>query len=503
MNYNEKDIRALENNFELLRKIVRHTQVDLFTKNLSTIEQLIKTDISEKLKHNAPPDFHVTYTNFVAAFDAFKNFFIYDKLIGKKVIALGGGFSSGKSSFLNAYMKQNILPSDINPSTSVPTYIIQGDHHQVDAINIFNAKLSLELPDIRRIAHGFDKRNSINQEEDIVTLGHILKSVFFSTSFMTYENIAFLDTPGYSKPDKSDSAELTDEIIARQQLNSSQYILWFIQADAGTITEEDVKFIKTLRADIPKLFILSKSDKKTESELLAIKEKIKEVLLIKGISFVDILSFSNKSLDNYDGVEILQYFQDWNNTNANYQYATNFKRLFLSCKLFYEEKVEQLNYKLHHINKVRLLSEDTEIINCFDSLLHDITIELENYRKASKDVKELQHLFFTELKLISDAVGVSMPEPSEIDLLEEQLDDPHALFMQFTKAKNITIDPKLTSIISHTMKDISPAMNASITEKLAVESLVKIILNNRPTDKIRLNQDTMINQSLLPILKIN
>ena len=64
-------------------------------------------------------------------------------------------------------------------------------------------------------------------------------------------------------------------------MNSSNYILWFVQADAGTITEEDIKFIKTLRQDIPMLIVVNKADKKNLSDLKDIITKIKSTLDIK------------------------------------------------------------------------------------------------------------------------------------------------------------------------------------------------------------------------------
>ena len=129
---------------------------------------------------------------------------------------------------------------------------------------------------------------------DAVTLGHVLENIFFSTPLHKYDNIAFLDTPGYSKPDSEKYSAKTDEQIARGQLNSSNYILWFVQADAGTITEEDIKFIKTLREDIPKLIIVNKADKKNLKDLQSIMEKIKATLDLRGIRYVDVFAFTSK-----------------------------------------------------------------------------------------------------------------------------------------------------------------------------------------------------------------
>ena len=201
------------------------------------------------------------------------------ELIGKNVVALGGGFSSGKSSFLNAMMGgRKILPEDLDPSTAVPTYIVRGKEHEAHGLNVFDAQITLNLrrADLRKIAHGFGEVTDDDDRKitDSITLGHVLKSVFFSTPLHSYEHLAFLDTPGYSKPDAAEYSVKTDEQIARGQLNTSNFILWFVPLEKnGTISQTDIDFIRTLREDIPKMVILSQSDKKDISNLRKIIER--------------------------------------------------------------------------------------------------------------------------------------------------------------------------------------------------------------------------------------
>ena len=249
MTYDEEVYEQLLGNFNLLRNIIRQNSVGSQMKvDLTKIEDIIDNKIPDTLKKNAPEDFYELYTDFRSEYEKFRDFILYDKLIGKNIVALGGGFSSGKSSFLNALMGKRVLPADIDPSTSVPTYIVSGDEHEVMGINVFDAKVQMQPRDIRKISHGFGEVENDDDEKitDAVTLGHVLDNIFFSTPLHKYGSIAFLDTPGYSKPDSEEYSLKTDEQIARGQLNSSNYILWFVQSDAGTITEEDIKFIKKL-----------------------------------------------------------------------------------------------------------------------------------------------------------------------------------------------------------------------------------------------------------------
>lgn len=491
MVYDTQNLDKLSSNFELLRNIIRHSKHTEFKVDLSTIEKIIHHEIPETLQKNAPANFHVLFTEFKAEYERFKDFILFDKLIGKNIISLGGGFSSGKSSFLNALMKKNILPSDIDPSTSVPTFIVSGQTHQVQGINVFDTKIDMELSSIRRISHGFGKLETEDSEiaTDVVTLGHILNSIFFSTPLHQYSNIAFLDTPGYSKPDDKNHTVKTDEQIARNQLNSSNFILWFVQADAGTITEEDIVFIRTLREDIPKLIILNKADKKPEKDLSNIISKIKQVLDLKGVRYLDVLAFSNKVPDLYDSEAIRKQLDNWNKQVYESNFARNFKTIFMSCKQFYEEEMDQESKRLNHLNKARTLTDDRTITECLDSLATEIARNISELKKISNSLKQLQNDFFTEIKMISDIVGIAMPEPSEIDLIQDKVLDPLKLLKDFKQKKGIKSNNETLQLLQETFADINPVINKQAGGSQYVNELVDIIRTNCVIDsnKIRIN----------------
>ena len=156
MSYDEEVYEKLIKNFELLCVIIKqNTSGNQLKVDLSKIEKLINEKIPDTLKKNAPEDFYELYVDFKSEYEKFRDFILYDKLIGKNVIALGGGFSSGKSSFLNALMGKTVLPANIDPSTSVPTYIVKGEKHEVMGINVFDTKVQMQPRDIKKIAHGF------------------------------------------------------------------------------------------------------------------------------------------------------------------------------------------------------------------------------------------------------------------------------------------------------------------------------------------------------------
>lgn len=504
MSYDEEVYEKLLGNFNLLCNIIRqNSDGNQLKVDLSKIEEIINKKIPDTLKKNAPDDFYELYMNFKSEYEKFKDFILYDKLIGKNTVALGGGFSSGKSSFLNALMGKRVLPADIDPSTSVPTYIISGEKHEVLGVNVFDAKVGMEPRDIRKIAHGFGEIEDDDDEKvtDSVTLGHVLKNIFFSTPLHKYDSLVFLDTPGYSKPDSEKYSAKTDEQIARGQLNSSNYILWFVQADAGTITEEDIKFIKTLREDIPKLIIVNKADKKNLEDLKDIITKIKANLDIKGVRYVDVFAFTSK-LEQAEDEELVEFIENdienikkqleqWNNQIYESNFARNFKVLFVRCKDFYENEINEESRKLTRLNTsiTKLSIEDIsfEILEPLKLMVKDAQNNVNKLKEVSKKLKELQDEFFTEIKFISDVVGIGMPEPSEIDLIQDKVLNPLEIIEQYKKQNGIKTDNSIVELFESVFEDVNPVINKAVGGSQYRDELVNVIVENCTVDKERIH----------------
>ncbi len=479
-------------NFSLLCGIIRQPGKGPDLKvDLSKIEEIINRKIPDALGKNAPEDFYTLYVDFKSEYEKFRDFILYDKLIGKNIIALGGGFSSGKSSFLNTFMGRQILPEDIDPSTSVPTYIVSGEKHEVMGINVFDAQVRMQPRDIKKIAHGFGEVENEDGEKvtDAVTLGHILESIFFSTPLHKYKNVAFLDTPGYSKPDSEKYSAKTDEQIARGQLNSSNCILWFVQADAGTITEEDIRFIKTLREDIPKLIIVNKADKKNPGDLKAIIAKIRATLDVKGIRYTDVCAFTCRMEQiGDDGLRVFleqeadkikRQIDSWDSLVYESNFARNFKALFVRCREFYEDEIDEESRKLTRLNTsiTKLAAEDidAEVLEPLQLMVKEAQRNVNELKAVRRKLKELQDEFFTEIKFISDIVGIAMPESSEIDLLQDKVNDPFQLIEDYKKEKGIRTDRSVADMLQDMFAGIEPVLNRSAGGSEYSKELLEVI----------------------------
>lgn len=449
--------------FELLTNIIQYSETADLKVDLHKVEDIIFHGIPNALEKNAPANFPELYFDFKHEYENFKNFILYDRLIGKNIVALGGGFSSGKSSFLNSVMDESILPEDINPSTSVPTYIVNGDDKTAFGINSFNSKVKLGIDDIQYLSHGFGKNESGKE----ITLGHLLMSLFVSVPSQRYNNLVMLDTPGYSKADSAGYSAKTDEKIARTQLNSANYILWFISADNGTITDSDITFLKSLNQTIPVLIIVNKADKIMPDEVDDVIEKVKSVLMLKGIRYIDVLSYSSDEPEDYDKDKILEYLLKWNNEKIQSTFARNFKVIFAKCREYYDELLDEqqkLHSRLSHIIADTSLEND-DARDYLNYMNNQTKKNISEIKALKEELKTLQTEFFTEIKKISDEVNIDMPEPSDIDLIQDKITDPKMVLDEYCEKHNLNTPENrnlrdiFTVVISDALNDCTPVLN--------------------------------------------
>ncbi len=482
------EFEKLRRDFLLLKRIVSPTNSVSGKVDISGVEKLI-SELSEALKDNAPSNFPDLLFEFRKEFERFKEFILYDKLIGKNVVALGGGFSSGKSSFMNSLLGERILPAGINPSTSVPAYIVNDSEVSVYGINTFGSRVDLELDDVKAISHGFGK---VDDNDAEATLGHILESIFISAPEQSFKHLAILDTPGYSKAESADYSAKTDEKIAHAQLNSANYILWFVQADAGTITEEDIAFLKSLNKDIPRMIIVNKADKVLPADLADIVRKIKDVLDIKGVPYVDVLTYSRKEDQPCDRDKIIAKLTEWDAAVFESRFAYNFKVLFTKCKEYYDAEIDEESKRLNRLNKAITLSTDDTVSECLTSLIAEIKRSVNDLKERKEKLKTLQNEFFSEIKRIGDKVNIVMPEPSEIDLIRDKIADPKAVLDSYCEKQGIPHNKDFDILLEGIFADIKPVIkktegNTGFSAELA-ETISQSL--NVARDKIKFNFGT-------------
>lgn len=90
----------------------------------------------------------------------------------KTIIGVGGGFSAGKSRFINSLLAIEALPEALEPCTAVATYLSASQQEQTHALNLLNHHISLKSEQLGQLRH-FVGDNSTQND---IQLGELIWS---------------------------------------------------------------------------------------------------------------------------------------------------------------------------------------------------------------------------------------------------------------------------------------------------------------------------------------
>ncbi|GAA7741127.1 acyl carrier protein [Helicobacter pylori] len=209
----------------------------------------------------------------------------YPSLFQKSMVAVGGGFSAGKSSFLNHLLGLNLkLPENLTPTTAIPTYCLKGERGVLMGRSQNGGVVELSYLT-------FDNKflDSLG-----FNLKEIMPSMLLSTPSVPFEFLCFIDTPGYDAPNQGYTGG--DRQVSKEYLNHAKHILWFISCERGGIEKSDLDYLQELYEEGKQVFIvLGKADSRTKKQLEEIAVQTKETLENNGIEFLGIGAYSSKT----------------------------------------------------------------------------------------------------------------------------------------------------------------------------------------------------------------
>lgn len=219
----------------------------------------------------------------------------------KTVVGVGGKFSAGKSKFINAILADDILPEDQNPTTSIPTYIVNSDEDTIRAYTFNNQDIELDLQAAQAITHAFYEKYKLGFSQFINNL--VIKS-----SSIDYKSLAILDTPGYTKYDSNKKKTVSDEIKAFEQLKTVDFLIWLVDIENGVLQEKDIDFIRSLKLENPILIVFNKADKKSEDLIRNIVENTIKVLNNTDIKCYGVTAYSSFYYKEYLNKNLIKEF---------------------------------------------------------------------------------------------------------------------------------------------------------------------------------------------------
>lgn len=271
--------------------------------------------------------------DFIHEMENFYKFCMLPELADKVIVGVGGAFSAGKSSFLNGILGRKVLSVEIDPTTSIPTYLIHGEQQKIKAVLKDSQQLDLSLEQFKNLTH--------HAEQDLHELAENIDLILLNQPEHKWGNLAFLDTPGYSNHDDIEQG-LCDAHIAKVQLNDAQYLIWLVSADQGVISQSDIEFLKTIRSDIPKLVVMSRADKKSPEDLTEIKKLTQSTLAQNQIEAVDVLVLSARQPEKFDRQLLDSYLAQWSLNSQESRIIENFNQYFDAMKKHLANKEGEL-----------------------------------------------------------------------------------------------------------------------------------------------------------------
>lgn len=273
-------------------------------------------------------------------------------LRSKFLVAVAGGFSSGKSSFVTSFMAKEysqLLAKGIQPVTAIPTYVMPGNQLAIYGHTNRGAHVELAREEYAQLTHDFIANMGFNVKE-------IMPHVVIEAAMPKLEHLAFIDMPGYD-PAASDVSDTgADYSVASNVLSEADAIIWLVALDSnGTLPANDLEFLLQHADDRPLYVVLNKADLRPLSHLESVIEEIKDHLYDSGIIYEGICAYSStlgKELL-HDGKSLSEVMSEWDfpSDSADSLYK-EYELLVTSLERFSREqilKVETVSDLAHSI----------------------------------------------------------------------------------------------------------------------------------------------------------
>lgn len=211
-------------------------------------------------------------------------------------IAVCGGYSSGKSSFLNHLLDTgNALPTGIEPVSMVNTYINCSSEFKrlsVKGKNCKNKLVRLNREVLECIQHSSKSKVYVK-----TVLDTLYVDLPVNNERKYLEGLTFVDTPGYNNSDNVNSENgATDKQTALEAAAGADAVIWCIDSEAGTISKNDIDILNDAICDdgsVPYIIVFTKMDKKPQDQMQQILKGAEKVCRSNlKVQPIDILGYS-------------------------------------------------------------------------------------------------------------------------------------------------------------------------------------------------------------------
>lgn len=297
---------------------------------------------------------------------------------GKSIIGVAGGFSSGKSEFINSFIKDSSLKlaTGLNPVTIIPSFIVCAPYSRICGYANNGGKIPLSISIYNALSHdyvsgfGFDLRSIIPKISLLAPMDNTL-----------FEDICLVDTPGYN-PGTGTLSESSDKNITIKYLDSCTAMIWVIGLDpAGTIAQSDIDFILQRPYTAENLYIvLNKADLKSEEDINLIMETVDDTLFTREIGYSGMCAYSSTRAQCY-AVKEMSLDNFFKLHNKRHNIASGFDAQIDSVFGAYDAAIRQ---DIDQVQRMRVRIKDFE----FHTLLNSGANALRNFKHVTDEFSE-------------------------------------------------------------------------------------------------------------------
>lgn len=301
-------------------------------------------------------------------------------------VAITGQFSSGKSTFLNALLSRNILPTGITPVTSKVNFINYGEEYKLKITYYSGAQ---EFASIDKIAEFTDQREDEMNNIKYLTLYAPMEIL---------KEISFVDTPGLNSQSQSD----TD--TTRKVLRDVGGIIWLTLIDnAGKLSEAEVleEYMENFKNK--SLCVLNQKDKFTPEQVETTTSYVKEKF---GKYFAQVTPISAKmALESRASQKDILMQDEYEKITKDFKNdlkESSDNKLDFFKKSFdkYQDKIKEIE-NTDESNNMQLLEESNiqEVLDFIENTIRPQAAEDKEFA-IKKDLKQICDILIKEYETI-------------------------------------------------------------------------------------------------------
>lgn len=358
-------------------------------------------------------------------------------------IAIVGQFSSGKSTFLNALLSKDILPTGITPVTSKVTYINYGERYEMKVTYLSGKEVFLPIQEMESY---LDQRKSTIEDIKYLTLYAPLELL---------KTISLVDTPGLNSQSQRDT-QTTHKVL--QDVGG---IIWLSLIDNAGKHSEAISLEQYMKAFKEKtICLLNQKDKYTPEQIAQTKAYVEEKF---DHYFVQVTPISAKlalegranrkeklvEKEKRHFLDVLHQFTQYNDED---------KDSYLAFFEAHQEKILEINSKNYSLEDEKL--EASNINEVIDFIQRDILPSAKEKKKVAiaKTLHDMIALLIEQYELIIEVYNQLLL------ILKESEEEAHTAFKNLADTSNSHLS-NIEEDYSEIIEDLSYMVYSHIEKK--------------------------------------